>query len=126
MPHAEDDTPATASDAPLQLQDAADELLARARSADAGRAARNLNPGPGGGLTQTLLALRAGAALQDHVAPGPATLQVLHGSGRLHDDDQELSLPTGSWAPIPRARHGLTADEDLVVLLTVAPDAKRE
>lgn len=126
MTHTEDATPAMTSDAPLSLQDTADEVLERARAADAGRAAHNLLPGKGGGLTQTVLALRAGAVLQDHVAPGSATLQVLHGSGRLHHDGQELSLPTGSWAPVPRARHGLTADEDLVVLLTVAPDVSRD
>lgn len=107
---------------PFDLAAAAAKLLEQARGATSGRAARNLMPGNATHLSQTMLALLAGHDLQEHVAPGPATIQVLSGRGRLHDETQDLVLAEGQWATIPARRHGLAATEDLVVLLTVAND----
>ncbi len=120
--HAPRRTPREAPE-PFDLHAAATTLLAQAHDASAGRAARNLTPGHTGQLSQTLLALVRGEALQEHVAPGPATLQVLHGSARLRHGDAEVSLAAGTWATIPAEVHSLEADEDVVVLLTVAPTA---
>lgn len=108
-------------DVPLDLGRAADRLLEEAHAADAGRAAHNLLPGPGTALSQTLLALTAGAQLSDHVANGPATLQVLRGSVTVTSEEGDVAAADGGWTTIPRSKHGVTAHEDSVLLLTVAP-----
>lgn len=108
------------SEGPLDLLAASRELLAKARNGDAGRAARTLTPGEGVPLKQTLLALVAGATLQDHVAPGPATIQILIGMARLTTEGETTLLSAGEWAIIPQASHNLEAAEDLAALLTVA------
>ena len=109
-------------DVPLSLEQAGQELLATAREQRSGRAARALLPGPGALLTQTLVALRADAALHEHVAPGPATLQVLVGDVQLRwVGDQELRVGAGGWAPITPESHSLHATADSICLLTVAP-----
>ena len=107
----------------LDLDQAAEELLEQARGAAPGRSARNLTPGEGAGLSQALLALTGGAQLSEHVTNGPATLLVLRGAVTLTHDGDDLTVPNGHWATVPRSEHGLTADEDSVVLLTVAPHA---
>ena len=97
-----------------------EELLEDARVAPAGRAARTLSAGEGPGLRQTLLALGAGRELAEHESPGAATLQVLRGRMRLVAGDETVDLGTGDLAPIPPTRHHLAAQDDSVVLLTVA------
>jgi quercetin dioxygenase-like cupin family protein len=108
-------------DIPLDLDQAAGELLDQAGAAGPGRMARNLTPGEGAGLSQTLMALTSGTKLGEHVTNGPATLQVLRGAVTITAQDGEVSVGTGQWATVPRDEHGLTANEDSVVLLTVAP-----
>lgn len=104
----------------LHLPTAAAELLASLADQTSGRAARTLTPGAHAPLKQTLLALQAGNRLQDHRAPGQATIEVLVGRVRLTTDAAEVTLDAGHWAPIPDEVHGLVADEDSVALLTVA------
>jgi quercetin dioxygenase-like cupin family protein len=101
------------------LQELADELLAQAAASTARRAARSL-PHPAEGLRQAVLALLAGASLSEHEAPGAASLLVLRGRARLVAGDDVVELGAHQLAPIPPRRHSLTADEDSVVLLTVA------
>ncbi|MGY1747327.1 LuxR family transcriptional regulator [Blastococcus sp. SYSU D00695] len=96
-----------------------DELLRQAVEASAGRAARTL-PHPVEGLRQTVIALRGGAALQEHDSPGPAGLLVVRGRVRLVAGDDVVTLERGQTAPIPQRRHSLEADDDSVVLLSVA------
>ena len=109
-------------DLPLSLEQAGQELLTTAREQRSGRAARALLPGPGAALTQTLVALTADAALHEHVAPGPATLQVLVGDVQLRwAGDQEMRVGAGGWAPITPGSHSLHATTDSICLLTVAP-----
>ncbi len=110
-------------DLPLDLDAAAGELLEQAGEAGPGRAARNLTPGEGSSLSQTLLALTSGSQLGEHVTNGPATLQVLRGSVTLTAGDGDLDIGVGQWATVPRDEHGLRANDDSVVLLTVAPAA---
>lgn len=107
----------------VDLRSAGDELLERARArTGGGRAARTLTPGQGAPLKQTLLAIRGGQQLADHRAPGAATLAVLRGRVSLVWPGHLVDLPEGQWAPIPDAVHSLRADEDAVVLLSVARD----
>lgn len=104
----------------VHLPATARDLLAKARSAGAGRAARTLTPGAGAALKQTLLALVAGRTLADHESPGDATIQVLAGRVRLTGGGAERVLAAGDHASIPPVRHGLASFEDAVVLISVA------
>lgn len=108
---------------PTNLDDLAECLLASAVSHSAGRAARTLTPGHDRTLRQTVMALRRDARLDDHTAPGPATLQVLRGHVRLGTVGGTSELREGDWAPIPRSAHDLTARVDSVMVLTVASQA---
>ena len=105
------------ADALVDLSAASEEVLAAALDATSGRAARTLVSR--GGLSQTLLALRTGAALAEHTAPGPATLVVLRGEVALGTDGDRSDVHEGRWIPVPTARHDLQAIQDSVVLLTV-------
>lgn len=98
-----------------------DELLATARTAHSGRAARTVR-GHADRLRDTVIALTAGSELSDHESPGEATLQVLSGSVRLTvpGSPDAVTLTAGDLADLPPIRHGLAADTDSVVLLTVA------
>lgn len=121
--HAERRDPETPS-APVALTDLADELLEQAHELQAGRSARTLTPGAGAALKQTLLALTEGVGLQEHTAPGPATIQVLQGEVRLGTADTTTEVSAGQWAPIPDEPHDLLALTDATLLLTVALDAE--
>lgn len=110
------------TDAPVDLDSLAGELLDKATKAHSGRAGHTL-PQPVDGLRQTVIALRAGAELGEHESPGAASLLVLRGRVRLVAGEESLELVPHEISPIPDRRHGLHADEDSVVLLSVAvPD----
>ena len=96
-----------------------DELLELAHAAGSGRASRTVHGGTDHALRQTVLALTAGRALAEHESPGEATLQVLRGRLRLTVDGESWDGGAGELVTIPPARHGLTALEDSVGLLTV-------
>jgi len=95
------------------------ELLDRAARGSAHRAASTL-PHPVDGLRQTLIALLGGAELGEHESPGPASLLVLRGRVRLLAGDETVELGALEFTPIPDRRHSLHAEEDSVVLLSVA------
>jgi quercetin dioxygenase-like cupin family protein len=103
----------------VDLHALAAELLERATSENAGRAARTL-PHPVDGLRQTLIALSAGADMGEHESPGPASLLCIRGRVRLVAGDVRIEVGPHQISPIPDRRHGLHADEDSVVLLSVA------
>lgn len=100
-----------------------EQLLERARSAGAGRAAESVYSGSDNVLRQTMLALTAGTELAEHESPGEATLQVLTGSAELHAGDDVATVEAGQLVAIPPTRHRLLAVGDAVVLLTVAKTA---
>ncbi|WP_233492509.1 LuxR family transcriptional regulator [Blastococcus sp. TF02A-30] len=103
----------------VDLRGLAEELLADAAMQTALRAAHTL-PHPVDGLRQTVIALIGGQQLAEHESPGPSSLHVLRGRVRLVAGDEELSLEQHQVAPIPNRRHSLQADDDSVVLLSVA------
>jgi quercetin dioxygenase-like cupin family protein len=105
--------------APVDLTDLATELLEKAALAHARRASRTLAH-PVDGLRQTVVALLAGADLGEHESPGPASLQVLRGQVRVVSGNGSVLLRAGEIAPVPMQRHSLHADDDSVVLLSVA------
>lgn len=98
----------------------ADEHLATARSASAGRSAHTLYGGQAHELRQTLIALAGGRSLGEHESPGEATLQVVRGRVRIHADSETWEGTEGDHVVIPPVRHDLEAVEDSAVLLTVA------
>ena len=108
----------TAPDA-VDLAALATELLEKAAGTHARRASRTLAH-PVDGLRQTVIALLAGTDLGEHESPGPASLQVLRGQVRIVAGNGAAPLRAGQIAPVPMQRHGLHADEDSVVLLSVA------
>jgi quercetin dioxygenase-like cupin family protein len=100
------------------------ELTARhldtARGTSSGRSAQTVIGGHTHTLRQTLIALRAGEALDEHENPGEATVHVLTGRVRLASHDTSCEGAAGDLLVVPDARHSLTAIEDAAVLLTVA------
>lgn len=103
----------------VQVHELARDLLQRAGSEHARRAASTL-PHPVDGLRQTVIALMAGASLGEHESPGPASLLVIRGRVRLVAGEDSLELAVHQFSPIPNRRHSLHADDDSVVLLSVA------
>ena len=110
------------TDAPTDLHALAEELLGKATSEHSGRAGRTLAH-PVDGLRQTLIALLDGAELGEHESPGPASLVVLRGRVSVLAGDETVDVAAQQFSPVPDRRHSLRADEDSVVLLSVAvPD----
>ena len=103
----------------VNLDELAGQLLADAAVHTAQRAANTL-PHPVDGLRQTVIALVGGQELAEHESPGPASLLVLRGAVRLVAEDRTDVLGAHEICPIPNRRHSLHADEDSVVLLSVA------
>ena len=103
----------------VDLDALAGELLADAAMQGALRAAHTL-PHPVDGLRQTVIALIGGQRLAEHESPGPASLQALRGTVRLVAGDRSVVLGAGDICAIPNQRHAVEADEDSVLLLSVA------
>jgi quercetin dioxygenase-like cupin family protein len=106
--------------ASLDLDAIARELLESARADADGKAARTLFKSTE--LTVLVTALRAGAALQEHAAPGPVTILPL--VGRV-DFEAPTRSETASiegarmLAMSPGLRHAVTASEDAAFLLII-------
>jgi quercetin dioxygenase-like cupin family protein len=101
----------------------AQQQLHAAREAGSGRSAVTVYGGREHDLRHTLIALRAGAVLSEHEAPGEATLQVMEGQVVLRADSDAWEGKVGDHLVIPPRRHDLEALADSVVLLTVATRA---
>lgn len=108
----------------ISLKQLAEEQLQAARSGRAGRSAHTVHGGHDHMLRQTLIALVDGAELAEHNSPGQATLQVLQGQVRITAGGDTWAGGPGDLLVLPRVRHGLHADSDAVVLLTVLADSR--
>jgi quercetin dioxygenase-like cupin family protein len=108
----------------ISLTALGDQLLDTARGASSGRAATTLHGGHDHLLRQTLVALAAGHALDEHDSPPEATVQVLRGRVRLLAGAETCPAGDGEFIVIPAERHALEADADAVVLLTVRTAAR--
>ncbi|MFB7512541.1 cupin [Streptomyces sp. NPDC056144] len=104
----------------LDLGALADEHLAAARTAPHGRSAHLVLHD--GVLRQTVIALTSGTSLDEHNAPPAASLQVLRGRVKLTTSGWAEELSAAQLRMIPKERHGLTALDDAVVLLTAVND----
>jgi quercetin dioxygenase-like cupin family protein len=104
----------------LNLNELAAQHLAAARLASNGRSSAKLIGDHTKLLRKNLIALAAGATLQDHESPGEATLMVLQGQIEFRAGAESMTLDAGHLIEIPPMRHGLTALEDAVVILAVA------
>lgn len=107
----------------VSLSQLADEQLEAARTSRAGRAALTVHGGHDHQLRQTLMALAAGTDMGEHNSPGQATLQVLRGRVRVSTAAENWEGGPGDLLMIPAERHGLHAQDDAVVLLTVLADS---
>ncbi|NDK88812.1 LuxR family transcriptional regulator [Gordonia desulfuricans] len=96
-----------------------DELITTAHRGHNGRAAQTLHGGSQQRLRQTVIALTAGTELAEHEAPAEATLQVLRGHVTLTAGVRTWQGTDGDLVTIPDERHGLSAQQDSAVLLTV-------
>ncbi|MCW1959997.1 MAG: cupin domain-containing protein [Mycobacterium sp.] len=108
----------------ISLTKLAEEQLQVARSSSAGRAAHTVHGGHDHMLRQTLIALTGGSEMAEHNSPGQATLQVLQGRVRVTAGLDTWVGESGDLLVIPPERHGLHADSDSVVLLTVLADSR--
>jgi quercetin dioxygenase-like cupin family protein len=104
----------------FSLDAIAREQAKRASAASSGRSAETVFGGHEHVLRQTVLALTAGSALDEHENPGEATIQVLRGRVRLTAGQVTWDGRTGDLLVVPDARHALEATEDAAILLTVS------
>lgn len=94
--------------------------LTTARGSSSGRSSKTIVGGHSRMLRQTVIALLEGRRLSAHENPGEATVYVLEGGIVLTSGDDEWSGQTGDLLVVPEARHALEAQQDSVLLLTVA------
>ena len=104
----------------FSLDAIAREQAKRASAASSGRSAETVFGGHEHVLRQTVIALTAGSALDEHENPGEATIQVLRGRVRLTAGQITWDGRTGDLLVVPDARHALEATEDSAILLTVS------
>lgn len=103
---------------PIKTHAQATDLLEKARTSSAGRAANMVVGGPGTEMTQTLIALAEGSRLDEHENPGEATVFVLSGQVELGSGASTWIGVEGDLLQVPDARHHLLATRNSVVLLT--------
>lgn len=101
------------------------EQARKAATAPGGRSAETVYGGHEHSLRQTVVALTAGSALDEHENPGEATVQVLRGRVRMIAGDVMWEGRSGDLLVVPDARHALEAVEDSAILLTVSKAARR-
>lgn len=67
-----------------------------------------------------LFAFAAGAGLAEHVAPWPATIQIIQGEANLTVGEESVTGKPGTWIQMAaQTRHGVHARTPLVMLLTL-------
>jgi quercetin dioxygenase-like cupin family protein len=72
------------------------------------------------GMSVVLTHLHSGARLEEHAAPGPATVQVLDGHASVQIGDEFVDVPAGRLVAFDAGvRHSVQAIEDTTLLLTL-------
>jgi quercetin dioxygenase-like cupin family protein len=72
-------------------------------------------------LRVVLTVLKSGAALAKHSAPGPVTIHMLEGRGRLQAREVSVELQPGSLVALERnEEHNLEAIDDCAFLISIA------
>jgi quercetin dioxygenase-like cupin family protein len=104
----------------LSLDAKAREHLERATTVSNGRSSETVYGGHENVLRQTLIALAAGNSLAEHENAGEATVLVLRGRVRLSSGETSWEGRSGDLIAVPKARHGIEALENSVLLLTIA------
>jgi quercetin dioxygenase-like cupin family protein len=94
--------------------------LEHARVASSGRSATSVFGGHERVLRQTVIALRRGVRLEEHPNPGEATIYVLQGRVALVAGETTWHAMAGDLLTLTEPRHSLEAEDDCVILLTVA------
>lgn len=105
------------------LANAAEDRLAHARESVDGRSAVSLHNGEPCVLRQTVTALLAGHRMEIEHPPDEAWVLVLVGRISIEAEAEEhRTHPSlaGDLIQLPPVPHALVADEDSVILLTVA------
>jgi quercetin dioxygenase-like cupin family protein len=73
-----------------------------------------------GPLRVVLILLRAGASMEEHAAPGPATVHVLGGRVRIGAQTDECTCAAGGIVVFNGGiAHTVTAEEESTLLLTL-------
>ena len=93
-------------------------LASRAESSASGRAAKTLvKEGP---LRMTLVALKAGASLQQHQTAGPSSIQALSGMARVETPAGTTVLPPGGLVVLDAGvAHSVTAIEHSILVVSL-------
>ncbi|HET7386894.1 MAG TPA: cupin domain-containing protein [Nocardioidaceae bacterium] len=92
----------------------------KAETAASGRAAETVYGGHEKRLRQTVVAMRSGVELAEHVNPGDATVLVINGRLRLSAGEVSWEGRKGDLLVVPDAPHAVEALTDTAFLLTVA------
>jgi quercetin dioxygenase-like cupin family protein len=103
----------------LSLEALGRELLGKAAKGP-GRAGQTVVGGHEKTLRQTVIAMTAGAELTEHASPGQASVHVLRGRVALTAGGESWEGRDGDLIIVPDAPHALRAEQDSVILLTVA------
>lgn len=104
----------------ISVPDLAHEHLEIARGATSGRSGHKIYGGRDHQMHLTMIALTAGAMLDEHNNPGEALVQVVSGRVVVRGDGRTLDGSTGDLLVVPDAPHSLEAVEDsVIVLMTV-------
>jgi quercetin dioxygenase-like cupin family protein len=104
----------------ISIDALATQQLKAATAASSGRAADTVYGGHEKMLRQTVIAMTNGTTVSEHRNPGEATILVLRGRVRLRAGVNSWQARTGDLLIVPDSVHSLEAEEDAVVLLTVA------
>lgn len=110
---------------PVLTFDLSDEMRIVRSELDAGRSrvARTLvKEGP---LRFTLIGVRAGGGMHEHVADGPILIHALAGEIIVRADGEARTLPSGAVMAIDAGvRHDVSSNEGGLFLLTLAAPAR--
>ena len=111
-------------EAPVLSFRLADELARLKGESDWTAGRRTITLAKQGSLRLVLIALRAGAALEEHVAPGVISVHVLEGAIRFTAEGRAQPLGPGDLLTLlPGRTHRVDAERDSAFLLTIAQEA---